>query len=126
MAREKVKWDSSLTIGVDAIDEQHKRFFDIVNEALAGEQAGKLLDELTDYTRFHFKHEADTMEKAKYPDMQKHMLAHEDFIDKLDRMKDDFRNNKLKATEILDFATNWLVLHISNTDRKLGTFLRKL
>ena len=69
-----IKWDSSLSVGVDLIDEQHKQWIDRFNavvETLASAQGAsqlpQTLDFLIDYTHLHFSTEEAAMEKSGYP-----------------------------------------------------------
>ena len=67
-------WSKELSIHNDAIDEQHKKLFEIARRAyaLTNKKATKeeiitILRELLNYTQEHFKDEEAYMESIYYP-----------------------------------------------------------
>ena len=66
-------WNDSYKTGVELIDRQHKKLVDILNqldESLA-ERSGhqvllNLLNELVEYTKYHFKAEEELMRSLEY------------------------------------------------------------
>ena len=67
-------WSKELSVRNDAIDEQHKKLFEIAGRAyeLTNKKATKeeiitILRELLNYTKEHFKDEEAYMESIYYP-----------------------------------------------------------
>lgn len=66
-----VQWSEEYVIGIEKIDEQHKRLFEIANEAYKLLKDQFLIDkydrivaiikELKDYTKYHFQYEEEYM-----------------------------------------------------------------
>ena len=59
-----LEWTEELSVGVPSIDEQHKVLIRLLNELFDATQAergqtllGKVLNELADYTVYHFQYE---------------------------------------------------------------------
>ena len=63
---EKLKWDDSLSVNVEIIDDQHKRLIGMINDLQNALQEGRatqalntILDGLADYTVYHFQAEEE-------------------------------------------------------------------
>ena len=126
-----VEWDDKYKLGVEEIDKQHKKLFDLAEEIynllksnLFVDKYNKIIDlinELRDYTAFHFSEEEKYMESIKYKKLFTHKIEHLKFIDtvtKIDLDKID-ENQDAYILELLDFVTDWIDNHILNTDLKI-------
>lgn len=128
---EIIKWVDTYSIGVEEIDEQHKKLVSILNELYSAMSVGKgreilerILSELTDYTVHHFYIEEKKMIINGYSDYMDHKKKHGDFVDKIDEFKNQYANGNNKITiELVNFLKDWLVHHITTVDKKLGDFL---
>jgi len=130
-----LEWSDKLSVNVDLIDGQHKQLVEKINKfhnALI-ENRGKMyvretLKFLKDYTVFHFSTEEELMEKYDYPDKdtEYQKKQHSNFVNTIDKLEEQFK--KEGATEnfmisVQRFILDWIILHISNIDKKLGAFL---
>ncbi|NSB94395.1 hemerythrin [Clostridium saccharobutylicum] len=118
--------------GIDFIDAQHKKLFDIADDAynlLKNEftidkydKVVQLINELKEYTAFHFKCEEEYMESINYKRMFTQKIEHDAFIKKLDDI--DFKtideNPDKYVFEMLEFLNNWLTGHILHNDKLIG------
>lgn len=116
-------------IGVANIDEQHKKLFELADKAymllkdeLAVDKYDKIvhiLEELKEYTMFHFKSEEEYMESINYKRLFTQKIEHEQFIKTLENV--DYSAIDAKQDEslvkILNFLNDWLVEHILKTDK---------
>lgn len=114
------------------IDEQHKRLFEIANEAytlLTNEfvvdkydEIIEIINELKSYTKFHFKTEENYMESIGYRKIFSQKVAHKEFIDELEKINiNDIDLNQEKAIrELLSFLNSWLIDHILHCDKLIG------
>ncbi len=130
-----MKWDESLSTGVELIDEQHKKWIEYlgnVQSAIEDQrgmpQISNTLDFLVDYTRFHFSTEEKAMSETGYSGLEDHRARHEDLKGTLDELIEDFRQEGV--TEKLSQATgtflgNWLRDHIRVVDRAFAAFLQE-
>jgi len=122
-------WDDSYKTGVESIDEQHKKLVSLLNQLDESLNIGgdthiviKLLDELVEYTKFHFKDEEKFMLGHEYDEKasQQHLLAHKQFIDQINEAQKSCHNNPDHVTdELLDFLVQWLINHILLTDKQM-------
>lgn len=133
MANELIKWNHDIySVGIEKIDNQHKKLVDIINKLFdsfskgkAEEVVSEILEELSQYTEYHFKTEEEYFEKYQYPDRENHIRQHKDFIKKLDEWKK--QNNEKKSDihySILDFLKKWLPEHILKEDKSYEKFLK--
>jgi hemerythrin len=115
-------------LGVDAIDEQHQKLFEIaeqVYQTLKNEFTPDkydniihILKELKEYTKTHFKDEEDYMKEIGYKKFFSQKIDHDDFINKLENIDLDAidENQDEYLMNLLEFLNNWLVSHIVEKD----------
>lgn len=118
--------------GIDFVDEEHKRLFEIAEEAHQLQQNEfipdkydhivKILEDLRDYTKSHFAHEENYMKEIGYKGMFTQKVQHDAFIAKLDGLdlQSLDENSDGAISDILTFLTDWLVEHILNVDKLIG------
>ena len=117
--------------GIDMIDEEHRKLFDLANECydLVMDDAAvdrfdrivALLEELRTYAATHFAHEEEYMERVQYERRFSERYQHLRFIQKLSEINlDDIDENQQEyLLNILDFLARWLYDHIKGRDCKL-------
>lgn len=130
------KWKDRFNTGIEEIDKQHKRLFEIGSElydlASAEDDMDNydnivaLIKELKDYTKYHFNYEEECMEKAGYSEIRAHKEEHQRFIDKLNETeaKDIDLNQKQVLLDMIEFIINWVSGHIVGTDFKYKDVLK--
>ena len=115
-----MEWKDSYSVGVDRMDNDNKRWIDIINRVDEADKAGKsvqwVLEELRNYTEYHFKAEEERMKAADYPDLEEHMREHKAFIQWLATVE---RTYNLApdahfhiAETVNDYLKEWLTHHI--------------
>ena len=76
-----MKWRDEYLIGIDKIDEQHKRLFEIsevLDKTNEINEVKDILLYLKEYMEFHFVTEESLMEKYKYEGLEEHKQLHKD------------------------------------------------
>jgi len=131
----EIKWDESLSIGVELIDEQHKKWIEHLHNAQVAIVARRgmphvagTLDFLVDYTQFHFSTEEKSMSETGYPELENHRARHEELKETLDDLVEDFRQEGVteKISEAIGtFLGNWLRNHIRDVDQAFAAFLKE-
>ncbi|HYE82866.1 MAG TPA: hemerythrin family protein [Clostridia bacterium] len=118
--------------GIDFIDEEHTRLFAIANECYElltnqfipdkYDNIMKVLNDLKDYTRYHFNHEEEYMDSIGYKRILSQKVAHADFIEKIDSYNSDSidGNQKESLLELVDFLSMWLTEHILKRDKLIA------
>jgi hemerythrin len=129
-------WNKNYEVGVDLIDSQHKKWFEKADQLFEAGKSGKskeyiiqMFDFLDDYTKTHFKDEEKYMTSINYPELASQKQMHEVFISKLAELRKDYETAGANLTVILganQFILDWLTKHISNADKKIGEYTKKL
>jgi len=127
-----ISWSDSFLIDVDIIDDQHRRLFNLAGDvySLSNSNPDRTalamsLDELLDYTKYHFAHEEELMRDEDYPRYEAHKLLHEKLTAQTVAFRARFSNGEpVDIGEFLGFLYTWLTQHIMDHDKKIGTFLQ--
>ena len=116
-------------VGVETIDEEHKRLFEIIGEANEilhndflydkFDQISNVLGELVEYTKVHFADEEAYMESINYEGLEAQKRAHAMFVEKIENINlDDVDENQDEYLNgLLSFLLDWLVNHILKVDK---------
>ena len=128
----KYEFTKDYYTGIDFIDEEHAKLFEIANRAYdlltnqfvtdKYDAIVAVLEELRDYTKYHFNHEEEYMKSINYPKRFSQLHQHTQFINKLEsyNLKEIDMNQQEGLLEILDFLALWLQSHIKGMDKKIG------
>lgn len=128
-----INWNETLSVGVEYIDNQHKRLVSIINrlnDAMLQDKGnkvmGEILDDLLDYTKTHFASEEKLMKKYGYPESADHFREHEKLTNEVIDFIEKYRlGNAMVTMPVLQFLKEWLNNHILETDKEFGKFLRE-
>jgi hemerythrin-like metal-binding protein len=128
-----ITWNDAWSVGVDAIDDEHKKLVDILQRlfgALITVQAKShikgLVDELMDYADYHFKNEEAIMEKYDYPHLEEHKAQHIALGNSVAGTKDlilEKGGTEEIGDEVYQFLKSWLINHILDADMQYKDFL---
>ncbi len=122
-------WKDDYAIGVDLVDAQHKHLFEIGNSAYKllkddfcydkYDSFVQIIDDLREYTKFHFRSEEEYMMKNNYRKFFSHKAEHDEFINKVNMVNlDNADENTEEYLEgILTFVFNWILEHILQKDK---------
>lgn len=124
-------WDERLALHVPVIDEEHRSLFALANrlhEAFAAREAaqrlGDILFELLRYTRVHFAHEEQLMERHGYPRLAGHRRQHREFTDRVQDFHGRYTAGEVDlGVAVLPFLEEWLRRHVAGSDLQLGAWL---
>lgn len=95
--------------------------------AAQGDAVGDILDRLTQYSKMHFASEQLLMRLYQYGDYERHVLDHEQMIQRLDDVRAEHAAGQDGAVvDALDALDAGLVEHIRSADRALGRYLTQL
>lgn len=129
-------WTKNFEVGVDLIDSQHKKWFEKADQLFEAGKSGKskeyiiqMFDFLDEYTKTHFKDEEKYMQSINYPELSSQKQMHEGFIKKLSELRKDYETAGANITVIINanqFILDWLTKHISNADKKIGEYAKKI
>ncbi len=128
-ANQSILWDNAYSLGIQEIDIQHKKLFEIVNRLYAldeehstKEELKTILYEFSDYMRTHFKDEEEYMNSIHFPELSEHKNIHETIIQHLaELIKTPARLGIIK-TKMKVLAKHTLIDHIMHEDIKIKLF----
>jgi len=128
-----MEWSDAFVLGIQEIDDQHKKLVNLVNELNAAMKSGKgvhqlakVFEELKEYTVHHFATEEALFEEHNYPGMISHIAIHKKLVGQVLELEEKFKNNSgVLTTDVMNFLKDWLVKHIQGEDRKYVPHLLK-
>ena len=118
-------WTEELSVGVEALDADHRQLFAMVNglfDAIEGgteaELLGALFDAIIDYTRDHFAREEALMAVRHYPGLAAHRIEHIQLAERVHELRRNFLAGGLEPVrqDLLVLFKTWLTSHIRVTD----------
>lgn len=121
-----MEWTEKLSVGVAALDEDHKKLVSMVNELydamLAGhgkEKLGPILDGLVKYTRFHFAREEKYFAQTGYPGSAAHKEQHDALTRQVLDVQQKYAAGATAtlSVDVMHFLKKWLVTHIQGSDQ---------
>jgi hemerythrin len=129
-------WRDEYNVGVKEIDSQHKKFFNMIKNMseLYFKEAGckdetaqlnRMLDELVNFTKFHFQSEEKLMEQYGYPRIQHQKKEHEMILSELNREVAAIRSASGSIAKLVYFLIQWFIKHTVYSDKDVGLFIMR-
>ena len=127
----KITWSEKLEIGIDSIDEQHRRIIDLINELQDHIERGELvlanqtLHTLIEYKTFHCAHEEELLQQAGFPLLKPHKRAHSEYIKECRVFHRRAEQGEYVAHKALAFVKPWMVKHIRGEDMDYAEYVKR-
>ncbi|MDC0336252.1 bacteriohemerythrin [Pseudodesulfovibrio sp.] len=126
-----IEWADELSVGFEEVDKDHQRLVEIVNEfhetiALNKDrdELEEALEELIEYTGWHFRHEERLMQESEYDGLEEHQKIHQDLVAQALAIQTKLADGDESVLDVLmPFLKDWLTKHILETDMAMGTYL---
>jgi hemerythrin len=127
-----VIWRDEYSVGSQAIDQDHKTIFKMINvfydafhESRRRSELKQLLNQLVKYAEGHFQREEEIMLQHAYPQTTEHHRNHEQLFATIFALHTRLESDPLPLDhDAIRFLRHWLLDHILQDDKKLGEFLR--
>ncbi|MCC7017304.1 MAG: hemerythrin family protein [Rhodospirillales bacterium] len=128
-----VAWGPNMSVGVEALDTDHKMLFGLVNQladAIAKGQAepivASIINGLVDYTEYHFGREEAMMRACGYAALEAHIASHHRLVEALQHLRDAHAGGFRDGIErrLLDFMRGWITTHILGEDMKYAPVMK--
>lgn len=126
-----MKWDNSFVIGLESIDNQHRKIFEhllAIENSVAKRDPWHVLHyflvQLAEYMKFHLAVEEALLEIIGYPDRANHCDSHLRLIDQLAKLEAQLRTNA-SAEKLVSFFENWFIGHVLSSDREYAAYVKK-
>jgi hemerythrin-like metal-binding protein len=124
-------WDDSFSIGIGAIDNQHRKIFE---HLLALENSASkrdpwhilrfFLSQLSEYMQFHLAVEEALLEIVGYPDRAAHCNSHANLVDQIARLEEKLKQNP-SGENLVGFFEDWFVRHVLSSDRDYAAYVKR-
>lgn len=127
-----MKWDQSLSIGCEVVDNQHKELICLVDQletslgkGIPPQQLGDAIKYFVSYTRHHFSAEENLMQSIDYDELKDHKELHNKLIQDVTDILIALKNGKIiSSAELVKFLVDWVKKHVTEEDQKIGTYWR--
>lgn len=132
-----MEWTEDLSVGIAAIDSQHKELFKRINSLVTAIKQHRCKDEidgtinfLEDYANFHFSEEEKRMQQSSYEGYEEHRMHHKRYLSALAELKQQAALPRVQGVSYeLSVTANqvvvdWIIDHIMKIDKKFGAFLK--
>lgn len=126
-------WDARLETGYRELDDQHRKAFELISEAVAAilekkpkEEVLEVLHKLLDYFERHTSTEEAIMQAFDFEGLAAHKAEHDSVIAEIRRTIDLYNRvgiNSLITVKIQTMLTRWSREHIANHDQKMVDFV---
>lgn len=126
-----LNWTSELEIGIDVIDNQHRRIVDYINALYDAsltkdkQQVASVIEELIEYTLSHFAFEEELQEQAGYPFVKAHQKVHELFARRVGEFQQRFELGEDVTEPLLTLLRTWLINHIRRDDADYAQIVKQ-
>ena len=125
---EHLLWDESYKIGVQKIDRQHRKLFDLLERlrqslkfGVDNPIVGATIKDLVEYTQIHFAAEEEIQKQIHFEGFRQHQKLHQDLLKELAQILLKLKNNEeFNALNLHDFLKHWILNHILTEDIKIG------
>ena len=122
-----IQWVDSLSIGVESIDDEHKKLIKIANAIVeiakqpeSKDRVIKAFSMIREYTVAHFDNEEKYMASIKYAELGAHRQEHADLKRKVKEYQTMlYHAEVISNDEVLSFMKSWLVEHVLGSDMKI-------
>lgn len=122
-------WTDALRVGIDAIDKDHQFLVRLLNTfvflSVDDDNIDMIINEMLDYTQYHFAREEAIMEVCGYPDQENHVRQHQEFVKHINRLTNSWRQYRDEQTlqDYKELTNNWWLAHIGKVDTDLGLYV---
>lgn len=127
-----IRWTRDYQVDVQIFDAHHKKLFSLIQKLYETMAKGsdtafllKTMDELLEYTKYHFGAEEKAFDAFSYPGCQTQKKQHNKLTSEVARLREQIVSGKeLVAVEVMEFLRDWLTNHIKGCDKLYAQFFQ--
>lgn len=128
-----VIWTPAMSVGIEALDTDHKMLFGLINqldravaEGSADDIVASIINGLVDYTEYHFGREEAMLRAVGFAGLDAHLAHHRALVKTLHDLRDDYTGGRRRGIEraLLDFMHEWITDHVLAEDMKYAPDLK--
>jgi hemerythrin-like metal-binding protein len=121
-----LNWDQGYSVNDALLDSQHEKLFEMLNRAYEYVMTTPevdcvlpIIDELSEYTGYHFSTEEQYMQAKGFSDLDEHIQKHREFTHTIEALRSRYHDNDLEvARELIIILGEWLLCHVLKEDMK--------
>jgi hemerythrin len=125
-------WTDAFSVQQPEMDQQHQKIIGMVNRLFKAfilktedTTAAAIVQELADYTVYHFAAETALLQRLGFPELPRHLNLHTQMAEKTRRFAETFEASQAEVMrELLDMLKAWWTGHILREDRKYAQWLQ--
>ncbi len=122
-----LKWNANYSVGIASMDDEHRQMIDLINEIYGRMASGsdtdqieKCLGDIFNTISMHFALEESLMKKSHYAEYPQHKDDHEELLEQIRTLMDDFAAAPALAAKRLETdLSDWFAGHFSTFDARL-------
>jgi hemerythrin-like metal-binding protein len=126
-----ITWSSKYSVGVEALDNQHKALMKALNDlhaaAMMGkakEAAGPLIRQIISVANEHFAAEVKLMQAFKFPGLAAHRTKHAELAAQFrELVARHEKGDTTVYTQMLYFMRDWQTSHMQTDDREYAAWI---
>lgn len=128
---EIIQWSKLFETNLDIIDYQHKVLIKKINQLNQSiqdnffENNNILLDEILEYTFYHFDTEETYFDIYDYPEKESHINEHRNFRDYIKNISKEEIYNLEFNKKLFNFLHEWIMHHTFEFDIKYVQFFKQ-
>lgn len=120
-------WKTEYSVGVESVDFEHQQMIKLINTIYAAivdkrnpESIEHFLGEVHATISAHFALEEHVMRSANYDEFEAHKDDHEELLDQIRDLMDEFFDVPEKGLKLLqEKLSDWFAVHFSTFDARL-------
>ncbi len=130
-----IEWKPEFAVGIARIDEQHQQLVSMLNSLylrvgpdINAAEVWPLLTGFNQYADTHFKLEERLARECGIDArmFKEHCVAHQEYVERMRKFGQALTaGDKYAAIQLMSFLASWWAEHICESDRELGSALRK-
>ncbi len=126
-----IEWKDEFSVGVPDVDHEHRELIALINDLHAALSGGDsdytvmdFLGEIYAHVSAHFALEEKIMRERKYDQYAEHKADHEDLLDELRDLMDDYEENAhFSDVDFAESLQKWFTVHFRYRDARLHKHL---
>jgi hemerythrin len=130
MTKPLFDFDAEFKLGIDAIDQEHIKLVDMLNQVHAflsenkrAEARQYFVETLANYVDEHFAHEEQFLASIDFPQLTEHQKIHAQFKKSVRDLSTLIESGDDGAfRQALNESFTWIIAHIGKTDKRYAKF----
>jgi hemerythrin len=121
-----LNWIPGYSVNDEDLDKDHQRLFSLLNTVYENVMESPevncihpIVEELSEYTRYHFSTEEQHMREKGFLELDDHIAKHREFALAVDTLRSRSHDNDLDvARDLIIVLGEWLLGHVLKDDMK--------